>query len=246
MAAKPRTILVIAGDRSLLRLFARIFELEGDRVFTASTGQQVLTQMEAWTPDLLVLDLDLSLRGMDDFTLCQRVRQVSQVPMLLIAARWQDQELARGLKLGADDYMLTPFHVDDLLSCAQAVLRRAMWIAHDNPVPGSPLRVGELIVEVTQPLVRLADQTITLTPVEHGLLTCLARRAGPLVRIDELLEQVWGAGYAGKHLLLEATITRLRQKLEPDPIHPRYLLTQVGRGYRLANPVGITMNTQSE
>ena len=244
MAAEPRTILVATSDPSLLRLFARVFELEGDRAFTASTGQQVLTQLEASTPDLLVLDL--SLHRLDGFTLCQRIRQVSDVPILLIAALWQDRKLARGLELGADDYVLTPFHVDDLLSCAQAVLRRARWIAHDYPVPRSPLRVGELMLDMTQPLVRLADRTVVLTPVEYGLLTCLARQVGSLVRADELLEQVWGAGYARKPLLLQATITRLRKKLEPDPVHPRFLLAQAGQGYRLADPTGNLMNTRRE
>ena len=112
-------------------------------------------------------------------------------------------------------------------------------------VPRSPLRVGELMLDMTQPLVRLADRTVVLTPVEYGLLTCLARQVGSLVRADELLEQVWGAGYAAKPLLLQATITRLRKKLEPDPVHPLFLLTQAGRGYRLADPAGNTRNTQS-
>jgi len=246
MAAEPRTILVATSDWSLLRLFARVFELEGDRVFTAKTGQQILTQLEASPPDLLVLDLDLSLHRLDGLTVCQRIRQVSYVPILLIAALWQDRKLAQGLELGADDYVLTPFHVDDLLSCAQAVLRRARWIAHAYPVPRSPLRVGELMLDMTQPLVRLADRIVVLTPVEYGLLTCLARQFGSFVRADELLEQVWGAGYARKPLLLQATITRLRKKLEPDPVHPRFLLAQPGQGYRLADPTGNLMNTRRE
>jgi DNA-binding response OmpR family regulator len=238
MAATPRTILVATSERSLLRLFTRIFELEGDQVFTASTGQQVLTQLEAQTPDLLVLDLDLSLHWMGGFTVCQCIRQVSQVPMLLMAALWQDQQLAQALAWGADDYMLTPFHVNDLLASTDAVLSRASWRAHDHPFLHSPLRVGELILDVAQPLVRLADRTVVLTPVEYGLLVCLAQRAGSLVQAGELLEQVWGAGYAGKHLLLQATITRLRQKLESDPVHPRSLLIRARQGYYLADPAG--------
>jgi DNA-binding response OmpR family regulator len=130
MIDTPRTILVATSDHSLLRLFTLVFELEGDRVFTAKTGQQALTQVEAQAPDLLVLDLDLSLHSMDGFTLCQRIRQVSQIPMLLIAARWEDQQLARALAVGADDYLLMPFHVNDLLTCAEIVLHRACWREH--------------------------------------------------------------------------------------------------------------------
>lgn len=141
--------------------------------------------------------------------------------------------------------MPIPFHVNDLLSCVQAVLRRARWKLHDPPVPCSSLEVGELTLEVAQPLIRLADRTVVLTPVEYDLLTCLAQQAGSLIPTDELLEQVWGAGYEGKHVLLRATITRLRQKLELDPLRPRYLLTHVGRGYRLVNPASNTMDNQS-
>jgi DNA-binding response OmpR family regulator len=234
MAAQPTTILVADEDPPLLRLVARILELEGYRVLTASDGQQTLKQLEIQRPDLLVLALSRS--RMDGVMPCQQVRQASQVPIVLLTARWHEQELARALAQGADDYLYLPFRMDDLLTRVQAVLGRAQWKPHDYLFARSQLRVGELTLERDQPLVQLAGRTIVLTPVEYALLASLAQCAGQLVPADALLAQVWGAGYVGEHFLLQATITRLRQKLEPDPARPCYLLTERGRGYRLVDP----------
>ena len=231
MPVKKTTILTADDDPQLLRLVARNLELEGYEVLMASDGKQALEQIEQQVPDLVLLDV--MMPKIDGFTVCQRVREFSAVPIIIVTARGQDQDKVRGLNLGADDYLTKPFSVDELLARVQAVLRRAQFIPSEH-THAMRTTIGDLSVDYAQHLVTMAGRELMLTPIEYGLLVYLAQNAGRVLTQDLLLEHVWGAEYIGESHMLQVNINRLRRKLEPDPVHPRYILTKVGIGYLLS------------
>src|SRR6266568_4509174 len=233
MPLKKVTILTADDDPQLLRLIARNLELEDYQVLTATDGQQALELIEARSPDLVLLDV--MMPKMDGFTVCQRVREFSLVPIIIITAHGQDQDKVRGLDLGADDYLTKPFSVDELLARVRAVLRRAQFSANEHAhVLRTTITIGDLAVDYAQHLVTMAGQEVPLTPIEYRLLAYLAQNAGRVVTQDLLLEHVWGSEYLGESHMLQVNINRLRRKIEADPTHPRYILTKVGIGYLLA------------
>jgi DNA-binding response OmpR family regulator len=232
MPAKKTTILTADDDPQILRLVTRNLDLDGYEVIAVSDGQAALQQIEAHTPDLVLLDI--MMPRMDGFTVTQRVREFSSVPILLLTARGQDQDKIRGLDLGADDYLTKPFSVEELLARVRAVLRRSQLGADAHSLSATTT-VGDLEVDYVQHLVRLRGQEITLTPTEYRILAYLAQNAGRVITQDLLLEHVWGTEYIGESHMLQVNINRLRRKIEDDHTHPRYLLTKVGIGYLLAN-----------
>ncbi|HEX7737330.1 MAG TPA: response regulator transcription factor, partial [Ktedonobacteraceae bacterium] len=234
--AKKVRIVTADDDPQLLRLIARNLEFEGYDVETASDGALALEQIERAAPDLVLLDV--MMPKMDGFTVCQRVREFSAVPIIIITARGQDQDKVKGLDLGADDYLTKPFSVEELLARVRAVLRRSQLRADEALADwGTVATIGILSIDYAQHLVTRAGQEVTLTPTEYRLLAYLARNVGRVITQDLLLEHVWGADYIGESHMLQVNINRLRRKLEDDPAHPQYLKTKVGIGYLLVAPV---------
>lgn len=232
MPAKKTTILTADDDPQLLRLVARNLQFEDYDVLTASDGKQALELIQTHIPDAVLLDI--MMPKMDGFTVCQRVREFSTVPIILVTARGQDQDKIRGLDLGADDYLTKPFSVDELLARVRAVLRRAQFASNDhNPLRRTTMTIGSLTIDYAQHLVTMLGREVTLTPVEYRLLSYLAQNAGRVITQDLLLEHVWGIDYVGESHMLQVNINRLRRKLEVDPAHPHYILTKVGIGYLL-------------
>jgi DNA-binding response OmpR family regulator len=239
MPAKKTTVLTADDDPQLLRLMTRNLQFEGYDVLPVSDGQQALEEIERNTPDLVLLDV--MMPKMDGFTVCQRVREFSAVPIIIVTARGQDQDKVRGLDLGADDYLTKPFSVDELLARVRAVLRRSQFSAKETALGlQATSSTGDLTIDYGQHLVKKAGEEILLTPTEYSIIAYLAQNAGRVVTQDLLLEHVWGAEYLGESHMLQVNINRLRRKLEADPSQPRYLLTKIGIGYSLASlpPVG--------
>jgi DNA-binding response OmpR family regulator len=238
MPAKKTTVVAADDDPQLLRLVTRNLQLEGYDVIAVSDGQQALTQIEQQVPNLVLLDV--MMPKMDGFTVCHRVREFSTVPIIIVTARGQDQDKVRGLDLGADDYLTKPFSVDELLARVRAVLRRTQFTAKDSSQGlQTTATIGDLEIDYSQHLVKMAGQEITLTPTEYRILAYFAQNAGRVLTQDLLLEHVWGSEYLGESHMLQVNINRLRRKLEVDPTHPRYILTKVGVGYYLAALPGI-------
>jgi len=231
MPEKKTTILIVDDDLQLLQLVALNLELEGYAVLLASDGLQALSQVETHAPDLVLLDV--MIPRMSGFAVCHRVREFSTVPIIIITAQGRSQDRVRGLDLGADDYLTKPLNMDELLARVRAVLRRAQ-VTEDERALRTAMNIGDLTIDFGQQLVLMAGRKVVLTPTEYRLLAYLARNAGRIVPQDLLLEHVWGKEYVGEHHMLQVNINRLRHKLEVDPAHPRYLLTEAGVGYLLA------------
>jgi DNA-binding response OmpR family regulator len=234
MPIKKPYILAVDDDPQLLRLVTKNLQLDGYDVEAASDGQQALDQIESTKFDLVILDV--MMPKLDGFAVCERVREFSNVPIIIVTALGQDNDKIRGLDLGADDYLTKPFSVAELLARVRAVMRRSVLAAsHDGQNLRPMTTLGELAIDFAQHRVALADKEVELTPIEYRLLAYLAQNAGRVVTQDLLLEHVWGEEYAGESHLLQVNMNRLRRKIEVDPANPRYLLTKTGVGYLLAS-----------
>lgn len=232
MPARKTTIVIADDDLQHLKFVARNLQFEGYEVLLANDGKQALHLIETHTPDLILLDL--MMPEMDGFTVCQQVRTFSAVPIIILTARGQDRDKIRGLDLGADDYLTKPFRVEELIARVRAVLRRSQFTKNERTYAlQTNMTIGELSIDDAQHQVSMAGHEIVLTPTEYRLLFYLAQNAGHLLTQDRLLEYVWGEDYVGEGHLLQVNMSRLRSKLEPDPAHPRYILTKIGIGYML-------------
>jgi DNA-binding response OmpR family regulator len=233
MPEKKTTILTADDDRQLLQVITLNLQLEGYEVLLARDGKQAIEQIETHAPDLVLLDV--MLPKMDGFTVCQHVRTFSTVPIIMITARGRNQDKVRGLDLGADDYLTKPFSMEELLARVRAALRRAQFTTGEHAQDmQTSMTIGDLTIDFAQHLVLMDSQKVVLTPTEYRILACLAQNVGRVVPQDLLLQHVWGVEYVSENHLLQVNINRLRRKLEPDPAHPRYILTETGIGYLFA------------
>ncbi|MDP9383574.1 MAG: response regulator transcription factor [Chloroflexota bacterium] len=194
----------------------------------AYNGVEVLQQLRNETYDLLILDV--SMPEMDGFEVTRRIRETSNMPIILLTAKGLEQDKVRGLELGADDYVTKPFSHKELIARVDAVLRRTSATT-DAPVSSDVMRYKDLEIDFAQHQVRVQAEVISLTPTEYRLLYHLANNRGRVLPQETLLAKVWGAGYRGESHYLKVYIRRLREKIESDPAEPEYILTVRGVGY---------------
>jgi DNA-binding response OmpR family regulator len=233
MPAKKTTIFTADDDPQLLRLIACTLELEDFHVLTAKDGEEALASIEAEMPDMVILDV--MMPKMDGFTVCQKIREFSSVPIMIVTARGRDDDKIKGLNLGADDYLTKPFNVEELVARVRAVLRRTQFMQSEQTyATRSVVTIGPITIDYRQHLVTIAGQEIDLTPTEYRLLEYLMQNAGRTVTQDLLLERVWGQDYLGESHMLQVNVNRVRRKIEVDPAHPRYIVTKTGIGYQFS------------
>lgn len=220
------TILLIDDDQTLLELLEDHFTTSGWKVFTSHSGVNGLEMVPRYEPDLVILDV--MMPGMDGWQVCQKLRETSTIPIIMLTAKDQEIDKLRGFRLGVDDYVTKPFSFAELAARAGAVLSRAK-----NQMPVSKqITSGNLIVDVDERRVSKEDVPIELTPTEFRLLEILVRHVGRTVPSEQLLHDVWGAEYAGETEHVKHYIWTLRKKLEDDPGNPKHILTERGFGYR--------------
>jgi DNA-binding response OmpR family regulator len=231
MVHKKACVLVVEDDPRVLRLEQLVLEKEGYTVVTAGNGEEALDTLTEITPSLIVLDIGLP--GMDGFTTCRRIREFSQVSIIMVTGRDFNEDKVNGLEIGADDYITKPFSPNEMAARVKAALRRA---SISNEVMEPIVQVGDLFLDFASNRVMLHNREVLLSDTEYRLLCYLARNAGRIVTRDQILERIWGEEYVGEDHLLHVTIGRLRQKLEDPARKPRYILTRRGIGYSF--PVG--------
>lgn len=225
-----RHILIVDDDDLLRRSLAFNLEQSGYRVSSAATGESALARIQIDSPDLVLLDIGLP--GMDGLDALRQLRQQIDVPVIFLTARRRELDQVLGLEMGADDYVTKPFDISVLLARIKAVLRRANRPA-TKVSPDKPLVIGALVIDAAAHTVTLAGEPKELTPREFDLLHALALEAGNVLSLDELLDRVWGAEYAGESQAVYVHIRWLREKLERDPSHPKRIVTVRGVGYKL-------------
>jgi two-component system KDP operon response regulator KdpE len=221
----PR-VLVVDDEAHMRRLLEATLHGHDYVVVLAPDGTTALALATTARPDLIVLDLGLP--DIDGLEVCRRIRTWSQVPIIVVSAREDEQAKVAALDLGADDYLTKPFGMQELLARLRVALRHAA----PGP-PGDPVvQVGELTIDFHRRQVRRAGMPVHLTPTEYDLLRLLVTHADRVLTQRQILREVWGPGYTDDAQTLRVFIGQLRRKLEPDPTRPTYIHTEVGIGYR--------------
>ena len=227
----PRSILVVDDEPHLVRAVRMYLELQGYTVFGAQSGEEALEVMRDRLPDLVVLDVILP--GLNGFETLREMRRVSNVPVIMLSSLAHEDNRVDGLALGADDYLAKPFSQKELVARVQALLRRAEQPAH---VPKTRIEPDkELSIDFDRGEVWHRGQLVHLTATEYRLLYHLASNPGRLMPAEILLAKVWGYDYRDEGHYVRLYVSYLRQKLEPDPAHPRYILTMPGLGYKFVD-----------
>jgi len=225
---KDKRLLIVDDDQRLLEALVLYFDKQGYRVFTASEGDDGLRQLYKVHPDLVILDI--MLPRMSGWEVCERIRQMTNVPIIMLTARGQEADRVRGLEMGADDYVAKPFSLRELAARVEAVLRRSQGVQEQ----GDEVLYGDdyLVIDANRMEVHCAGQPVNLTATERRVLFLLARNQGRLLTARQILTSVWGPDYAEEVSYVRLYVWRLRQKIEPVPDQPRYILTEHGMGYR--------------
>ena len=254
-----QTVLIIDDDADLLQLAGLIFKKEGARVITANDGIDGISKFFTHHPDLVILDV--MMPGGSGFDICQRIRQVSDAPLIMLTALNKEQEMLQGLAAGADDFLSKPFNPEILLARARTVLRRMQRSNGSNGTNGHngsnghneyngshghdgsnrngsnghsgafSYNDGYLSIDIERHEVLIDGKRVKLTPIEFRLLVYLARNGGKLLTFDKILANVWGNQYQGSIDYVHVYISHLRRKIEEDLNSSRYILTVHGEGY---------------
>jgi two-component system KDP operon response regulator KdpE len=227
VTAAAHAVLVVDDEPDLRRLLRAALTAEGMRVIEASSAQRALIEAASHKPDLMLLDLGLP--DADGQTVVAGVRRYSALPIVVLSARHDEAQKIAALDAGADDYVTKPFAPGELLARIRAALRRAAQPAG----PAQPLCLGPVRIDLAHRTAQGPHGPLHFTPIEYRLLAALARHAGGVATQRALLREVWGPDRVGQSHYLRVYMKQLRARIEPDPAQPRYLLTEIGVGYRL-------------
>ncbi len=220
-------VLVVEDEESYSDALAYLLRKEGYEVAIAATGPDALTEFDRAGADIVLLDL--MLPGLPGTEVCRRIRQVSNVPVIMVSAKDDEVDKVVGLELGADDYVTKPYSPRELVARIRAVLRRGV-----EPEPDTAtLELGKVRMDVDRHLVTLDGEEVKLPLKEFELLEMFLRNPGRVLTRGQLIDRVWGSDYVGDTKTLDVHVKRLRAKLEPDPAHPTMLTTVRGLGYKL-------------
>lgn len=226
MTENALRVLVVDDERAIRRFLRTSLAAHGYAVYEASTGQEALSAVVGDRPDLIILDLGLpDLNGLE---VTRQLREWTRIPIIVLSVREEEATKVAALDAGADDYLTKPFGMAELMARIRVALRHA-----EQPASEPVFEIDGLRVDRARRQVLMAGSEIVLTPTEYDLLRVLVQHAGKVLTHRQLLRQVWGMGYELETHLLQVNISNLRRKIEPDPSRPRYIITEVGVGYRL-------------
>ena len=225
-----KKILVVDDDPAFVSLVSKVLGHHEYEVFTANNGQEALRVLFADRPDLVLLDVVMP--GMDGWQTCSRIREVSDVPVVMLTGKQTSEEdVARGLDYGADDYLIKPVGNKELLARVRAILRRAELAPPAEAKKAVTYSDDYLTVDIAERKIVVKGQRVRLTPIEFRLFDLLLENAGRILTHRQVLERVWGWEYIDDLDYVRIYISHLRQKIEPDPAQPRYIMTEPGVGY---------------
>jgi two-component system KDP operon response regulator KdpE len=227
MTKRKARVLVVDDEIEIVRALQRSLTGHGYEVLVAGKGEQALEIIEQSSPDLMLLDL--ALPGMSGLEVCQRVREQSDLPIIVISVKNKERDKVLALDLGADDYISKPFGINEVLARIRVALRHA---ARMMPRTEPTMAIGPLQIDFAQQLVTVNGQEVKLTRTEYDLLKVFVVNRGKIMTQQMLLTHVWGTSQDAKAHYLHVYIGQLRRKIEPDPAHPRFLTTISGVGYR--------------
>ena len=229
MSGTEPLILIVEDDEQMRSFLRALLNGHSYRLVEATSGVEGITQAAMHNPDVVLLDLGLP--DMDGLTVCERLREWTQVPIIVLSARGMEQDKIEALDLGADDYLTKPFGAGELLARLRVALRHMAQIGGEDGEP--EFRLGDLHVDMATRRVSVGGHEVHLTPIEYKLLCTLVRHAGKVLTHRQILKEVWGPPYISQTHYVRVYMAQLRRKIEADPGDPRYIITETGVGYRL-------------
>jgi two-component system KDP operon response regulator KdpE len=219
-------VLIVDDEKAIRRFLHTALEAQGYDVREVATGEAAIDEVITYRPDVMILDLKLP--NIDGIQVIKNIREWSSLPIIVLSVRAHERDKVAALDAGADDYLTKPFGTKELLARLRASLRRVA-----EPESISVFEFETLTVDLAHRRVLLDGEDVQLTPTEYDILRVLVVDAGKVITHRQLLDRVWGPGYENATHLLRVNISNLRHKLEPNPAHPRYILTEPGVGYRM-------------
>ena len=226
------SVLIIEDEKNIQTFMGKVLKRHEYRVLCADTGAQGLEIIRSQCPDIILLDLGLP--DMNGFQIIRDVRTWTSTPIIVISARTAEQEKVSALDLGADDYITKPFGTSELLARIRASLRHSNRLRTDSPLYLRAYRHGEMTLDFSRRLLTIGSQVIHLTPIEYKIVAYLAQNSGKVITYATLLSNVWGPYADSDNKILRVNMANIRRKIEDDPAQPRYIFTEVGVGYRMA------------
>lgn len=224
-------ILVVEDDCQIRNFIKYIIEKEGYKLFNACNGESALSIIVSEKIDLIILDLGLP--DFDGIKIIEKIREWSEVPIIVVSARDQDKDKVLALDIGADDYITKPFSASELLARIRVAIRHLN--KHNMNTIQTSFSVGDLVIDFEKRVVSIKDEKVHLTPNEYSLITLLAKNAGKVITTSIILKEIWGLNYGSDTQALRALMAGLRRKIEDVPAKPRYIITEIGVGYRLVD-----------
>lgn len=232
MVKSKKRILIVDDEPRLVRLVREVLGAVGYEVLESAEGETALEMVALERPDLVLLDILLP-KGMDGYETCRRIREFSEIPIIMLTAKAQEADIVKGFNVGADDYITKPFSAKELIARVKAALRRS---AASDEVTTAKIECGDLEIDFARRQLMVKGHKVRLTPTQYRLLHQLATNVNRVMLHQELLTKVWGPEYRDDIDYLRVHIWNLRRKIEEDPSNPRYILTSPGVGYMLSCP----------
>jgi two-component system, OmpR family, KDP operon response regulator KdpE len=225
--SEKRSCILIVDDEDAIRQFLNVtLTSQGYTIVEAASGQEALSMINSCHPDLIILDLVLP--DIDGVEITRRLRQWTQIPVIILSVRGSEKDKIAALDAGADDYLTKPFGAGELLARMRVAWRHKSHFSEETVFTD-----GTLSVDLTGRTIKVAGQEVQLTPTEYDILKTLVNHAGKVITHRQLLQEVWGEQYGNELHMLHVNISNLRRKIEPDPARPHHIITEPGVGYRL-------------
>lgn len=226
MSDLPLNILVVDDEPAIRRFLRTALGAYGHSISEAATGEDAIKAAATTQPNIIILDLGLP--DMDGIEVTRRIREWTQVPIIVVSVREHENDKIAALDAGADDYLTKPFGIGELLARIRVSMRHTA-----QPKDASVYQVGDLMVDMARRIVTICGEAVTLTPTEYDILRMLVSHAGRVITHRQLLHAIWGNAYESETHLLRVNVSNLRRKIEPNASRPTYVLTEPGVGYRL-------------
>lgn len=226
-------VLVIEDDKAIRNFIVAALKTQGYKYIEAEKGQEGLALFMSHNPDIIVLDLGLP--DLDGLDIIKNVRMWSNKPIIVVSARGQEREKVEALDLGADDYITKPFGISELLARLRVSLRHSYRHENAQNDYSNIFKLADLKIDFEKRNVSIRDEEVHLTPIEYKLLTLLSQHAGKVLTHNYIMKEVWGSTIGNETQSLRVFMASLRRKIEDEPAQPRYILTEVGVGYRMVD-----------
>jgi len=232
MNSKP-LILVVEDDKPIRNFICVSLEAQGYKYIETSNGKTAVSMVSSHNPDVLVIDLGLP--DIDGIEVIQKVRPYTKASIIVVSARGREREKVEALDSGADDYLTKPFSVAELLARIRVALRHSLQVSKTENISSEIFTVGDLKIDFEKRHVTISEEEVHLTPIEYKLIELMAEYAGKVLTHKFILNEIWGAYSGDDTQSLRVFMANIRRKIEKDPTQPRYIMTEVGVGYRLAD-----------